>query len=56
MSIGRLHGFTDLSNNTLHMGNPTQGEPSKGVNCYETAEYTADLVTHNSGYTYLSFL
>ncbi len=26
-------------------GNLTRGTPQKGVNCYTTAEYTADLIT-----------
>ncbi len=32
------------------MGNPTWGKPTQGVNCYMTAEYTADPVTCYAGH------
>ncbi len=38
--------FTDWSNNTWQVGNPTQGKPQRDVNCYTTAEYTANPVPH----------
>ncbi len=51
--LGHLTGFkrfTDCSNKTWCMGNPTQGKLQKGINCYTTAEYTADPVTHYTEY------
>ncbi len=35
------------------MGNPIQGNPQKGVNCYTTTEYAADPVTHYAEYDHM---